>query len=83
MSRLPKLLLLSASVLALSGCAADMAYRDGRNLVEKDQVEAGLLKYQEAMKRDPDNAIYRSAYLDTRDRAGARAGSSSFVRSFV
>ena len=63
---------LSVLVLALSGCAADMAYRDGRNLVEKDQVEAGLLKYQEAMKRDPDNAIYRSAYLDTRDRASAR-----------
>jgi general secretion pathway protein D len=32
---------LSVLVLALSGCAADMAYRDGRNLVEKDQVEAG------------------------------------------
>jgi len=63
---------LSVLVLALSGCAADMAYRDGRNLVEKDQVEAGLLKYQEAMKRDPDNALYRSAYLDTRDRASAR-----------
>jgi len=63
---------LSVLVLALSGCAANMAYRDGRNLVEKDQVEAGLLKYQEAMKRDPDNAIYRSAFLDTRDRASAR-----------
>ncbi|HEY0585137.1 MAG TPA: secretin N-terminal domain-containing protein [Pseudoduganella sp.] len=63
---------LSVLVLALSGCAADMAYRDGRNLVEKDQVEAGLLKYQEAMKREPDNAIYRSAFLDTRDRASAR-----------
>ena len=63
---------LSVLVLALSGCAADMAYRDGRNLVEKDQVEAGLLKYQEAMRREPDNAIYRSAYLDTRDRASAR-----------
>ncbi|WP_426344580.1 secretin N-terminal domain-containing protein [Pseudoduganella sp. R-32] len=63
---------LSVLVLALSGCAAEMAYRDGRNLVEKDQVEAGLLKYQEAMRREPDNAIYRSAYLDTRDRASAR-----------
>jgi general secretion pathway protein D len=67
-----KTLSLSVLVLALSGCAADMAYRDGRNLVEKDQVEAGLLKYQEAMRRDPDNAIYRSAFLDTRDRASAR-----------
>ncbi|KQV45527.1 secretin N-terminal domain-containing protein [Duganella sp. Root336D2] len=63
---------LSVLVLALSGCAADMAYRDGRSLVEKDQVEAGLLKYQEAMKRNPDSALYRSAYLDTRERASAR-----------
>ena len=36
-------LALSVVVLALSGCAAEMAYHDGRNLVEKDQVEAGLL----------------------------------------
>ncbi|WP_371865066.1 secretin N-terminal domain-containing protein [Massilia eburnea] len=65
-------LTLSVMVLALSGCAADMAYRDGRELVEKDQVEAGLLKYQEAIKHDPDNALYRKAYLDARDRASTR-----------
>jgi general secretion pathway protein D len=65
-------LTLSVLVLALSGCAAEMAYRDGRNLVEQDQVEAGLLKYQDAMKRDPGNAVYRSAYLEARDRTSAR-----------
>jgi general secretion pathway protein D len=58
--------------LALSGCAAEMAYRDGRNLVEKDQVEAGLLKYQEAISRDPGNPVYRSAYLEARDRTSNR-----------
>ncbi len=63
---------LSVLVLALSGCAAEMAYRDGRNLVEKDQVEAGLLKYQEAVDRDPGNAVYRSAYINARDRTTAR-----------
>jgi general secretion pathway protein D len=65
-------LTLSVLVLALSGCAAEMAYRDGRDLVEKDQVEAGLLKYQEAISRDPGNAIYRSAYLEARDRTSRR-----------
>ncbi|SFG50840.1 general secretion pathway protein D [Duganella sp. CF458] len=63
---------LSVLVLALSGCAAEMAYRDGRNLVDKDQVEAGLLKYQEAVDRDPGNAVYRSAYINARDRTTAR-----------
>ncbi|MGW8391254.1 secretin N-terminal domain-containing protein [Pseudoduganella sp. HUAS MS19] len=63
---------LSVLVLALSGCAAEMAYRDGRNLVEKDQVEAGLLKYQEAVERDPGNPVYRSAYINARDRTTAR-----------
>ena len=50
-------LTLSVMVLALSGCAAEMAYRDGRSLVEKNQVEEGLQKYQEAIKRDPDSAF--------------------------
>jgi general secretion pathway protein D len=58
--------------IALSGCAGQMAYRDGRDLIAKDQVEAGLLKYQEAVKADPGNAQFRSAYLVERDRATLR-----------
>jgi general secretion pathway protein D len=60
------------ATLALGGCAAQMAYRDGRDLVAKDQVEAGLSKYREAINADPGNAQYRSAYLQARDRASAR-----------
>jgi general secretion pathway protein D len=67
-----KTLTLSVLVLALSGCAAEQAYRAGRELAEKEQVEASLMKYQEAIKRDPDNAIYRKAYLDLRDRTSSR-----------
>ena len=66
------MLTLSALVLALSGCAAQMAYRDGKNLVERDQVEAGLLKFQEAVEAEPGNAQYRAAYLQARDRATTR-----------
>ncbi|AKU22008.1 secretin N-terminal domain-containing protein [Massilia sp. NR 4-1] len=67
-ARLVKKITLSALLLALSGCAGQMAYRDAQNLIEKDQVEAGLFKLQEAMRREPGNAEYRSAYLNTRDR---------------
>ncbi len=67
--RLRRALALSALALALTGCAAQMAYRDGRDLIEKDQVEAGLLKLQEAIAADPGNAQYRAAYLQARDRA--------------
>lgn len=59
-------------VLALSGCAAQMAYRDGRELVAQDQVEAGLLKFQDAIAREPLNAQYRAAYVQARDRAAVR-----------
>ncbi|HEU4851517.1 MAG TPA: secretin N-terminal domain-containing protein [Telluria sp.] len=58
--------------LALAGCAAQMAYRDGRQLVERDQVEAGLAKLKEAADRDPGNAQYRSAFLLVRDRHATR-----------
>jgi general secretion pathway protein D len=66
--------LLSPALLAilLSGCAAQMAYRDGKDLIAKDQVEAGLAKYQEAVKAEPGNAEYRAAYLQARDRATQR-----------
>lgn len=65
-------LTLSVMVLALSGCAGEMAYREGRNLAEKDQVEASLLKFQEAIKQDPGNATYRSAFYEARDRNSMR-----------
>ena len=67
-----KTLSLAVVVLALSGCAAESAYREGRSLVQQDQVEAGLLKLQEAARREPGNANYRAAYLEARDSATVR-----------
>jgi len=64
---LRRALTLSALAVALSGCAAQMAYRDGRELVDKDQVEAGLLKFQEAIQQDPGNAQYRAAFASQRE----------------
>ena len=49
-----------------------MAYNDGQKLVAADQVEAGLLKYREAIAAEPGNGQYKVAYLQARDRATVR-----------
>jgi general secretion pathway protein D len=69
---LPGALALPALALALGGCAAQLAYRDGSDLIAHDQVEAGLRKYQEAIAAEPGNAKYHAAYLQARDRATVR-----------
>jgi general secretion pathway protein D len=56
-----------AVTLLLSGCAGQMAYREGNELVAQDKVEAGLVKYRQAVAADPANAAYKSAYLRARD----------------
>lgn len=56
-------------LLLLAGCAGQMAYRDGRELIAQNQVPAGLAKLQQALQQDPGNAQYRSAYLQERERA--------------
>jgi general secretion pathway protein D len=71
-SPLKKIGVCAVLAILLSGCAAQMAYRDGNELIAKNQVEAGLAKYQEAVQADPYNAKYRSAYLAARDRATQR-----------
>lgn len=58
--------------LLLAGCAAQRAYQEGNALVAQDQVGAGLAKYQDALASEPDNPVYRAAYLRARDNATAR-----------
>ncbi|SHH14082.1 secretin N-terminal domain-containing protein [Massilia sp. CF038] len=60
------------AALLLASCSGQMAYLEGRSLVEKDQVEAGLVKYQQAMAADPRNPQYRSAFISARDRSALR-----------
>jgi general secretion pathway protein D len=62
-----RILALAAAALALAGCAAQMAYREGDKLVAGGQVEAGLAKYRQAIAADPGNARYKSAFLKARD----------------
>ncbi|MGZ3180876.1 MAG: secretin and TonB N-terminal domain-containing protein [Telluria sp.] len=63
---------LLALALTLGGCAAQMAYRDGRELAAQDKIEAALVKLQEAAAKDPSNAQYRATYLQLRDRHASR-----------
>lgn len=59
----------AALVLMMAGCAAKIAFRDGKDLIAQDKVEEGLLKFQEASRQDPSSIEYRTAYFQTRDRA--------------
>src|SRR5450830_1716214 len=61
-----------ALAILLSGCAAQMAYRDGNNLIAKNQIEAGVAKYQEAVQAEPGNAQYRAALAQARESAARR-----------
>jgi general secretion pathway protein D len=66
---LARRLLPAILAILLSGCAAQMAYREGNELLAQDKVEAGLSKYQEALVADPTNVQYKSAFLRARDAA--------------
>jgi general secretion pathway protein D len=64
-------MLIASLVVAvtLTGCAAQMAFREGRGLIEEGKVEDGLVKLHEAVDRDPRNLEYRKTYLQARDQA--------------
>jgi len=65
-------LLPAALALLLAGCAAQQAYREGNELVARNNVEAGLSKYQEALAADPTNVGYKTAFLRAREAATNR-----------
>ena len=56
-------------LVMLASCAGPQAFRDGKALVEHDQIELGLSKFYEALTHDPRNSEYRQAVLQTRERA--------------
>jgi general secretion pathway protein D len=73
MARSPKRLALAILVAAaLSGCAGSAAYREGTDLLSKNQVEQSLVKFQQAVDEAPGNAAYQAAYLRTRDNNANR-----------
>jgi general secretion pathway protein D len=62
-----------AAAMVLAGCAAQSAFREGQDFVQRGQTQEGMAKLQEAIALDPTSAEYRLAFLRTRDRAVATA----------
>jgi general secretion pathway protein D len=62
-----------AAAMVLAGCAAQSAFREGQDFVQRGQTQQGMAKLQEAIALEPTSAEYRLAYLRARDRAVATA----------
>jgi general secretion pathway protein D len=62
-----RLLIATLVAASLGGCAGHAAYREGTDLLSKNEVEQSLVKFQQAVNEAPNNAAYKAAYLTTRD----------------
>ncbi|MHB1187814.1 secretin N-terminal domain-containing protein [Thiobacillus sp.] len=67
-----KALLIAALALTLAGCASDRAFREGERLLAQGQTEAGLHQLEQALKEEPGNVQYRTAYIQAREAQLAR-----------
>jgi general secretion pathway protein D len=54
--------------LALSGCAAQTAYKEGQDLISQGRTSEGMAKLEEANRLEPGVVQYRMAVLQARDR---------------
>ncbi len=68
-SLLASLLCAMLAAFLLAGCAAQTAFREGKELVAQDHIEEGLGRFRNAMDADPQNHEYREAWLQTRERS--------------
>lgn len=62
-------LALCALVLTLGACAGDSAFVQGQALVARGDAEAGLAKFQDALREQPNNAEIRAAFARAREQA--------------
>ena len=61
-----KALIVATLVLTLAGCASDRAFREGERLLAQGQTEAGMRQLGQALKEEPSNVQYRTAYIQAR-----------------
>ncbi|KQP17023.1 secretin N-terminal domain-containing protein [Pseudorhodoferax sp. Leaf265] len=71
--KLSKLLIVATAVAGLSGCAVDKLHREGLELAQQGQPEAGIGKFREALQLDPsridilkDLRLQRALVIDRR-----------------
>jgi general secretion pathway protein D len=62
-----KALIVATLVLTLAGCASDRAFREGERLLAQGQTEAGMRQLGQALKEEPSNVQYRTAYIQARE----------------
>jgi general secretion pathway protein D len=53
--------------LLLAGCASEMAFRQGKRLMEEGKVEEGLTKLEQAVQAAPEDRNFRSYYFRQRE----------------
>jgi general secretion pathway protein D len=62
-----KALFIATFALAVAGCASDSAYREGERLLAQGYTEEGLRQLEQAVRAEPKNVQYRTAYIQARD----------------
>jgi general secretion pathway protein D len=63
-----KALFIPVLAFALGGCASDSAYVQGEKLLAEGQTEEGLRQLEQAMRDDPKNVQYRTAYVQALEK---------------
>lgn len=56
-------------IVALAGCANDLAFREGRAMLAEGRTEEGLARLEEAVQEAPGKPEYRSYLVKQRERA--------------
>ena len=60
------------TALTLSGCAGEMAFREGKRLISDGKMEEGVASLQQAVQAAPENLEFRTTYLNSREKAAER-----------
>jgi general secretion pathway protein D len=67
-----KALFITLLVLTLAGCASDSTFVEGERLLAQGQTEEGLRQLEQAMRDEPNNVQYRTAYIQAREEYKSR-----------
>jgi general secretion pathway protein D len=60
------------SLALLAGCATDQAFREGQRLIQEGRTEEGLRQLEQAVKEQPGNVQFRTAFIRSREAYIAR-----------
>ena len=67
-----KALFITLLSLTLAGCASDSTFVEGERLLAQGQTEEGLRQLEQAMREEPNNVQYRTAYIQAREEYKSR-----------